>query len=341
MAGAHGSPAMSDAAGSLLGMARTAKLDGAALAALLRAQDGVISRGQARAAGVTSHALSHRLRAGGPWQIMLPGVYLAVTGAPTAPQRDMAALLYAGPRSVLTGVAALRRHRIPVPGSDVIDVLVPVTGARRRQSLSFVRVRLTTQMPEQVCVSGKVVFAMVARALADAARGMADAHEVRALVAGAVQQGRCPLSLLATELGNGPVQGSAHLRLAVAEARAGVRSSAEADLKILLKRARLPEPMFNARLYIGGELLAVADAWWPDAGVVAEVDSREWHLLPAHWERTQRRHAAMSAHGILVLHFPPSQIRNEPAAVVAAIRSALKAGRARPPLRIRALPAAA
>ncbi len=97
--------------------------------------------------------------------------------------------------------------------------------------------------------------------------------------------------------------------------------------------------MFNARLYAGQVLLAVADAWWADAGVAVEVDSREWHLSPDDWERTLQRHARMSAHGIIVLHFPPSRIRADPAGVVADVKAALAAGRARPALAIRALPA--
>jgi hypothetical protein len=87
----------------------------------------------------------------------------------------------------------------------------------------------------------------------------------------------------------------------------------------------VPMPMFNAGLYVGQVLIAVADAWWPEAAVVAEVDPREWHLSPADWEQTLRRHARLTAHGILVLHFTPRQIRTEPAQVVAAIRAALDA----------------
>jgi very-short-patch-repair endonuclease len=98
-------------------------------------------------------------------------------------------------------------------------------------------------------------------------------------------------------------------------------------------------PMFNARLYVGDVLIAVADAWWPEARVVAEADSREWHLSPEDWERTLRRHARMSAQGILVLHFTPKQIRTERAQVVAAIRAALEAGRADGQPSVRALPA--
>ncbi len=88
--------------------------------------------------------------------------------------------------------------------------------------------------------------------------------------------------------------------------------------------------MFNARLFSGEMLLAVPDAWWPDAGLAAEVDSREWHLSPADWERTMRRHARMGAHGIVVLHFTPRQIRFEPAMVTGAIKAALANARAKP-----------
>jgi hypothetical protein len=93
--------------------------------------------------------------------------------------------------------------------------------------------------------------------------------------------------------------------------------------------------MFNARLYAGSIFIAVADAWWREAGVVGEVDSRAWHLSPDHWEHTMQRHARMSAHGIVVLHFSPARIRTDPAGVVADIKAALAAGQAPPPSRAR------
>src|SRR6266571_208431 len=73
----------------------------------------------------------------------------------------------------------------------------------------------------------------------------------------------------------------------------------------------------------------------------SEVDSREWHLAPQDWERTMRRQEQLGAYGVITLHFTPRRIRDEPASVASAIRNALKAGRARPPLPIRAVPAAA
>jgi very-short-patch-repair endonuclease len=194
-------------------------------------------------------------------------------------------------------------------------------------------------MPAYRLVDGAVEYTHAARAVADAARELENFRNYRAVVADAVQRRRCKVEGLARELTRTPVRHSGWLRRALAEVADGVRSVAEGDLRTLIRRAGLPAPLFNARLYAGRDFLAVADAWWPEAGVAAEVDSREWHLSPEDWEQTVRRSARMSGHGILVLHLTPQQIRDEAATVVAEIRSALHAGQARPALPIRALTA--
>jgi len=104
-----------------------------------------------------------------------------------------------------------------------------------------------------------------------------------------------------------------------------------------LRRAKIAEPVFNARLYADGEFIASPDAWWPEAGVAGEVDSRAYHLSPQDHERTLARDARMAAHGITVLHFTPRQIRTQPGTVVSAIRSALAAAGSRPRLPIRTI----
>ncbi len=167
--------------------------------------------------------------------------------------------------------------------TELVDVLVPAP--RQRQSAGFVAVRLTTKLPSLVCVKDGIQFALAPRAVADAARALTSLPEVRAVVAGAVQQRFCTLAQLTVELNSGPVRGSALLRESLGEVDQGIRSPAEADLRVLIMRAGLPMPVFNARLYSCGALIAVADAWWPDVGVAAEVDSREWHLSPQSWGR--------------------------------------------------------
>lgn len=311
--------------------------DRRALDVALREQEHVITRAQAIDCGLSRSEIRHRIRPGGPWQRLLPGVYLAVTGTPTQRQTEIAALRRAGPQGALTGIAALRHHGVRVPDSPSCAVLVPAE--QHRQDCGFVRIWPTTRMPEFVFTDGAVRFAEAARAVTDAARELGSFREVRAVAADAVQRRRCRLDQLLEELAQAPVRGSGWLRRTLADVAEGIRSAAEGDFQDLLRRAHLPAPMFNARLYAGAEFLAVADAWWPGAGVAAEVESREWHLSPDDWERTLRRSAAMSAHGILVLHFTPHQIRSDPGQVAARIRAALRAGEARPRLAIRALAA--
>ncbi|HET9895334.1 MAG TPA: hypothetical protein VFQ44_10410 [Streptosporangiaceae bacterium] len=253
----------------------------------------------------------------------------------TDAQRESAAALYAGPACVLTGLAALRQYGVRVPSSDRVDVLVP--DAVRRQSSEFVRMHRTTRLPEKPAHYGGIRWAPVARAVADATRGDIGLSEARALVAGAVQQRACTVGALAAELEAGPKRGSGVLHAVLTEVADGVRSAAEGDLHKLIKASKLPEPMYNAQLYVDGKFLAQPDAWWPDAGVAGEVDSREWHLLPAQWARTMARHAAMTAKGILVVHVTPRQLRTQPARVAADLRSAIEVGTSRPRLEIRAI----
>lgn len=191
-------------------MPRSSEFDRAALNAILARQYQVITRSQAMASGMTKNALAHRLRRAGPWQRLLPGVYLAVTGVPTSDQRDVAALLYAGSGSLLTGTAALRLWGVRAPYTGVIDVLIP--DSKQRKSVGFVRIRATARMPEEMHAVGPRWIAPLARAVGDTARTLSKLADVRALVAAVVQQEKCTSAMLAAELKEGPVQGSARTR---------------------------------------------------------------------------------------------------------------------------------
>ena len=83
-----------------------------------------------------------------------------------------------------------------------------------------------------------------------------------------------------------PSSGSVRFRAAPVEIADGVWSSAGADLRKLIKRSGLPDPLYNPRPLAGDEFIAMWDAWWPEAGGAAMVDSRQWHWSPADWERT-------------------------------------------------------
>ncbi len=240
--------------------------------------------------------------------MLLPGVYLTHTGRPDDAAREMAALLYAGPQSVLTGVAALRRHGLSAsqPGGAAGEQFrhggCLGTAGSRRADVAFARLHRTRRLPRGFCVAGEVRFALPPRAVADAVRPMTDLADVRALVAEAVQRrqvldpapgrGACRRAgqwLGPAPPGTGRGRGGSPVRCGGRPARPDpVGSPADAAVQPAAARGR--------------EFLAMPDCWWPESGVAGEADSRAWHFSPREWEQTLARHARMSAHGIIVLH---------------------------------------
>ena len=126
------------------GMPRTNQVD-KGVVEIWRRQCDLITRSQALSAGMTDAALRSRLRAGGPWTAVLPGVYFVHNGILTTGQREAAAVLYAGRGSVITGTAALARRGMRVPIPEVVDVLVP--HSQRRASRGLVRILRTKGCP--------------------------------------------------------------------------------------------------------------------------------------------------------------------------------------------------
>jgi len=284
----------------------------------------VLTADELRRAGLSRSARAYRTRPGGPWQRPLPGVYVSQTGELTAWQRLEAALSYGGPRAQIGGPTAAALHGVrTVPQSALVHLLLPHDV--RRASTSFVRVRRSTRAPTPVFIQHLPV-APVARSVVDTCLQLRRLSEVRAVVAEPVQRRATTVTELARELERAPSAGSALMRAVLAEVADGAMSAAEAEFRSLLATSNLPRPVLNAVLVdTAGRFLACVDGWWEDAGVGLELDSREWHLLPEHWERTMRRHELLARHGVLVLHVSPSRVRNEPNALLSSLRATLAA----------------
>src|ERR1700678_52323 len=136
----------------------------------LHEQRNVVTRRQLVECGMTRSAIQHRVRPGGRWRVILPGVYAASDGIVSGNQREMAAMLYAGPSAVMTGAFAVRHYGLVASGPDYIEVLVPVE-EHRRQSIRFLRLIHTERMPAEVTQAGPIRVAGPARAIADAVQG--------------------------------------------------------------------------------------------------------------------------------------------------------------------------
>jgi hypothetical protein len=320
-------------------MPRRAVFDHDRLARTIAAQHQVISRIQALACGIPRSTITSWCKPEGKWQRLLPGVYLTVTGKPVTEQRLMAALLYGGPRSVITGPAALRAYRLRVPGPDAIDILVPL--ATRRQNAGSVRMHRSRQLP-RVRRIGPVRYAEPARAVADAAQVLASVDDVRAIVAEAIQKQLCNLAQLGLELERAGTRDMSRLRTALADVREGSRSVAEIRFRERVQQSGLPHPQYNVFLRAAnGTDLGEVDVWWADAGVSVEIDSQEYHFYRADWLRTEAKRSRLLKHGIFPHNIAPVRVANDWDAIYSELKSSLEKGRQRPRLQIAAFEPAA
>ncbi|MEV0218171.1 hypothetical protein [Streptomyces sp. NPDC050704] len=96
--------------------------------------------------------------------------------------------------------------------------------------------------------------------------------------------------------------------------QAGTRSSAQAEARSLILDAGLPEPLWNSVLSSASDFLGIPDAYWPDHGVVLEIDSAS----------PQRR--VPEEIGLRVVCASPDQLRYRPRIVLRVLRAALAAG---------------
>ncbi len=257
-------------------------------------------------------------------------------GTPTADERSSAALLYAGPSAVLTGSDSLRRQGVRhLPAANFVHVLVPED--RRRVSVGFVVCERTQRLPVPHTARG-LPTASVARSLVDAARRTDRLVEVRAMVAGAVQQRRCTQVDLLTEVRLAQRRGTSRVRLVAAEIVGGIRSVAEADAHRVLTRGGLPPALWNHDVVTpAGELIGCPDAWFDEEGVALEVDSREWHLDPLGWERTQAKRARFASFGVITVPVTPRRLHEQPQEVVREMIATLASARRRPRPDVRAV----
>jgi hypothetical protein len=310
-------------------MPRRRPFDDSGLHGLLTVQQGLVTLKQLSRLGMSPSTISHRCRDGGPWQRPLPGIVAVTSGQLNSRQRLEAAMLYGGQSAILTGGAALGLYGLR-RGPATPPLLLLVADSRQRASRGFVILERTDRKPEVRMIDGLPV-ATPARAVADAARRMRALDDVRAMVAESVQRGRATPTDLLHELESGQRRGSRLLRLALAEIVDGILSVAEADARMLaLRRRSLQHLMWNPWIYHEDRFLLSPDGWADDVAMAWEIDSLEYHLSPAAYAKTLRRHADATAAGIVLLHSLPSDLRRRPEECLDELEATYTAAQRRP-----------
>jgi hypothetical protein len=270
--------------------------------------------------GMNPRTAYRRCVPGGPWQRPLPGVVLLGSSPPTRQQLVAAALLYAGPDAVVTGLESCRRHGLRnAPPDPQVHVLVP--HRHKVGSSDYVVVERTTRLPAAVTVED-VPLAPLPKSVLDACRRLREHDPVRALIAEAVQRRRLTPNRLAHELETGSQRGTAVPREVLRDVLDGARSVAEIDAMRVWERTGLPRPVWNVPLRtVEGEHIATPDAWF-EVGLAWEIDSYEYHYQREDYARTVARNARYAACGVTVLQTLPVRLRSEPDKVAAELAAA-------------------
>lgn len=295
-------------------------------------QDGLITASQLDAIGIPRSTLSRRIRTGGQWRRVLPGTYLVADGPMTVAQRERAGLLFAGANALLTGVSGLRRwgveHLPDEPQQCPVHTLIPA--ARHRKSAGFVIVERTQQVPLPHTIAD-VPVAPLARCLVDAARRVIDRRSVRAMTLEPIQRSMVHIDDVERELRHAQRRGTALMRETLEEARAGVRSAPEAELRYHALAAGLPAIWWNPTLWTpNDEFVAMPDGVVVESMTVIEVQSRKYHDDDESFAATLGRSERLGRHGLLVTHVVPRAMRRNPNATLRAIIEAHRVALTRP-----------
>lgn len=289
---------------------------GAAVEWVASRQLALISVAQLHVAGVGRGGVRRR-RENRTLHPVYRGVYLVGHPIPPPGALELGAVLACGERTLVShrsAAALLGLAKAPVDG---VDVTVIARGCRSRPGLHVHQV--ANLDPRDRGQRHGIPVTAPARTLIDYAatagageteRAIAEAFALRlvteAQVRGALDRAphRAGVALVRTILGQpgGPRR---------------TRSGGERKMLALIRSAGLPAPLTNHP--VAG---FSADFFWPDVGLIVELDGGDFHRPRPAFERDHRRDIAHKDAGYEVLRVSGQQLNDEPLYVVVVIARA-------------------
>ena len=273
-----------------------------AVARLVEAQFGAVSRAQLLALGVSADAIDRRVRRRTLRRIH-PRVYaighLGFLG------RAVAALLWAGPGALLSHrTAAILWSLFPEDGGPI-----HVTCGRGRRAPQGLVVHGVRAIPRHQLRNGLPVTT--------AARTLLDIPS-RRLLGQALYDKRTSIPHLRRELQASPSHPNARTLRRLIETAGATRSELEDQFLALVNGAGLPRPETNVRV-AGYEV----DCLWRARRVVVELDGWAAHGHRQAFEQDARKTTRLQREGWMVLRFTSRQVTEEPLHVIATLTAAL------------------
>jgi very-short-patch-repair endonuclease len=243
--------------------------------------------------------------------------------------RETAAVLVCGPAAILSHRSATYVYELlPYPAQPG-PVDVTFTGDHVSRHAGIRLHRTATLAPHEIRERHGIPLTAPLRTLIDVASCCTDA-ELEQAVAEAFALGLTNRNqLLRAVDAAGGRRGIRRLRVLLGGDRRPKRTRSRPERRLLaaLRAAGLPEPEANHRV---GQW--EVDLYWPDHGLVVEVDGYSAHSSPRAFERDRRKDADLTQLGLNVQRFSANAVREDLHATVAWIRRALdRLRRAQPP----------
>jgi very-short-patch-repair endonuclease/predicted transcriptional regulator of viral defense system len=276
-------------------------------------QLGLITTPQLHAAGVRRGSVEWRL-ATGTLHPRHRGVYLVGHAVPVPGANELAAVLACGERTFVSHRSAVALWGVIKAPPGGVEVTVVARGCRSRDGLLVHRV--PELAPADRAERRGIPVTSAARALIDYAS-----------VAGYEETERAIAEAFALKLTTEPSLVAATRR---APNRAGVarvnailgqpggpsrtRSGGERAMLRLIRAAGLPEPLTNHPLHGYN-----ADFFWPDVGLIVELDGGNFHRPRPAFERDHRRDIVHTDAGHEVLRVSGQQLDRQPIYIAAVV----------------------
>ncbi len=290
-------------------------------------QNGVVSRAQVLAEGVTTRQIDRR-REKHLWVSVFPGVY-RIEGAPRSwGQLVNAAALWVGETGVVCHRTAAALWGLPrfAEGGDIHvshpTYLPPPEGVVTHQ---------TELGPRDVVLHQGLRVTTLARTLLDLAATEAPG-DVRAAVDFALARKRLSLdafrALVIRSKGRRGVRLLRSMLRAFEGGDGPTESELEARVMELIDAEGLPRPRRQPSLRVAGRWRRL-DFLFPGTNVVIEADGFAWHANPISFEKDRERANALAARGFVILHWTWQALCDRRATLIFELHRALEQSRSR------------
>lgn len=286
------------------------------LVRLSRAQNGVLTWEQLRAAGLTRGAVRTRVRSGRLVRAFR-GVYLTADPELVSLALPSAAVLALEPDAMLSHRSAAAVWRLAEADPSTIDVTVV---HRNPGAPAGIRLhRVSALHPADTARHSNVRLTSPARTLIDFAAQATSSELHHAFGEARAKHGLRDAALkaaLARIPANHP--GAAIVRTMLDDGATYDRSRAEGIMRRLCRDAGLAMPLVNVRL--NG---FTVDFLWSEHRLIVEVDGYGTHGSRQAFESDRRRDQVHAAAGYVVIRVTWRQLQKEPLALVARLAQAM------------------